>query len=1778
MVLAAVFFLSPNLMKATHIIGGEMLYRCLGNNQYELTLNLYRDCFYGASDAEFDDPASIGVFDNLTNQLLMDLRIPFMGDDTLRGFLADPCFVVPPTVCVHTTVYRDTVTLLPRPGGYHIAYQRCCRNQTINNIINPLNTGATYDIVITEKALTECNNSPVFREWPPIFVCAGSVINYDHSAVDLDGDSIVYKLCTPSTGATRGVPKPQPPNAPPYDTVVWVAPLYNLSNLLGAGDPLRIDVQTGRLTGRPELLGQFVVGVCIEEYRNGELLSKTRRDFQYNIGECGKITSAFAAPEAQCDNLTVNFDNQSQFSNNFEWIFDFPAGNFRSNEREPTFTYPDTGLYTVALIAEPNSVCADTFYQDIYLQNNSLFADFDASIFDCVDSTQIVITDLSVDTVSPIVSWDWEIRLVGAGIVITSTDQHPVFVVPNPDTVNITLNVVSQNGCMQTLIRTIPVDELDPGDGIVDTLRICEGDSIELNPSGNPAYDYIWSPASGLVGGAASVNLFNPTAAPATTTTYSVEISAGNTFCKVTKEVTVVVQPPPVVDFSYELDCDDRTVIFNNLSSTGNTVDYIWIFGDPTNPGAGSNLFNPSYTYPDTGTYNVSLILGSTSVCKDTIVKDVKVEDRILEAAFGFEYLNCEPGGLTIEFNDQSLNSANNTTDYNWFFNPPGVSLSGPNPQFTLSQSTDLEVNLVITTAQGCIDSVRQVLDINMVEDFPNDVQQICANDTTELNPNFNPNYTYEWSPSTGLDDPNSPNPRAVLNVSQDYTVKISAYGADTCEVIWNVSINVPMPIDLQTSGDEITCDSFVTIQASSASTNNIIWYENGVQVGTGNSLTVLVSGIKVYTAVAEDLIGCREEESVTVAGGPVDVIVPDDQTICLGDSMNLSITNLDPNDDLQYAWSPSNFFVPGTEDDPNPVLINPVGRKNITVRVTNQFGCIYEDSFQLVVVDPNAVLAFDYAVQCNGLTVVFENQSVNAFDFVWNFGDPNNPSAISTEDNPTYTYSDTGSYEVILTTAYNLACVDTLRKTIRVSDVVLRADFEADYTDCADSQVEVTFIDRSFSLQNSITSYVWNIDGTIYTVPSPVIIFTTDTTIDVTLYVTDAVGCEDSISRQITIQLLNFTLPDSLIQCNQEDLFLNPQGNPDYTYSWEPANSVDDPTSANPQFTGDETTIFTVVVQNIGADTCEIIKIVKVIVPDPIDLQIPNDTSTCGTPIVLQASGNMPLRYIWTSSATGAVLSNSELATINPVDTDVIIVEGIDIYNCSVRDSFTIVNNQVDIQTSGNIASCEETYTEISAINLDPRDTLTYDWTPAAQILSGQNTANPVVKTDRTGLNVFQVFVENQFGCRDTGSVRLTILPFNPAIEDSLMICPDVITNLNPNPNPNQQYFWSPPAGLLDPQTTANPRAQLTQSTTYTVIITQMVDTLICKDTAMVFVDVNMPLQLQTSPDDTLCEIGLVELFASSSVPGLTYTWSDSPDFDPVLGSDSVLLVSRRGINTYYVMAEDSLGCTEVEEIVLNIVPIEISVDPDTVICKETADRITVTNLNPEQILSYEWSPITNILSGGDTNSPEIILDETTTFTVNITNQFGCEAQEDVTVQVVDLGSLIDVSATPDSILPGGESQLLATLNSNYTYLWSPSGSLDDNTIYNPLATPNETTTYTVEVVDENGCISVREVTVVVFDPICADPYVFLPNAFSPNGDGENDILYLRANYIEEMDLEIYNRWGQKMFQTTDQSIGWDGNFKGEPVSPDVYAFYLRVKCINGEEFFKKGNVTLVR
>jgi gliding motility-associated-like protein len=168
-----------------------------------------------------------------------------------------------------------------------------------------------------------------------------------------------------------------------------------------------------------------------------------------------------------------------------------------------------------------------------------------------------------------------------------------------------------------------------------------------------------------------------------------------------------------------------------------------------------------------------------------------------------------------------------------------------------------------------------------------------------------------------------------------------------------------------------------------------------------------------------------------------------------------------------------------------------------------------------------------------------------------------------------------------------------------------------------------------------------------------------------------------------------------------------------------------------------------------------------------------------------------------------------------------------------------------------------------------------------------------------------------------------------------------------------------------------------------------------------------------------------------------------------------------------------------------------------------------------------------------------------------------------------------VEVNADPDFTIFEGESIEIFVSNpiTNAIYEWSNG---DDG--LSIIVSPTETTSYTVTVTDENGCTATDVVTVTVRKAQCDETDVYLPNAFSPNSDGVNDILYVRSNFIDDMELIIYNRWGQEVFRSKDQTVGWDGTFNGEPLPPDAYAYYLRALCINALEYRKQGNVNLLR
>ena len=390
--------------------------------------------------------------------------------------------------------------------------------------------------------MEDCNTSAKFNDWPPLFICVNEPIFFDQSAFDADNDSIVYRLCTPQLGATPTSPIPQPPNPPPYAPVNWVAPPYGVNNMLN-GSPggafLQIDPDNGLLTGLPNTIGQFVVGICLEEYRDNEIISTTRRDFQYNVGVCGETVSAFFTPDVICnEGLTVSLQNQSSSADQFLWFFNDPADlDFFDTSENPTYAYSDTGTYQIMLIAEPGNPCVDTFWKEVTFRFPSLTPNFEFEFGDCTDSLIISASDLSTDSISNPEVWNWTLSELTSGVLIASSDiQNPVFTVGASASYELTLVVEAANGCSQTFSQIFPVQIVDEVIEM-DSISICPGSSVPLNPTFLDGYQYVWSPAESLD----DPTQANPTASPLVTTTYSVIITDDSGTCSIERDITVSV-------------------------------------------------------------------------------------------------------------------------------------------------------------------------------------------------------------------------------------------------------------------------------------------------------------------------------------------------------------------------------------------------------------------------------------------------------------------------------------------------------------------------------------------------------------------------------------------------------------------------------------------------------------------------------------------------------------------------------------------------------------------------------------------------------------------------------------------------------------------------------------------------------------------------------------------------------------------------------------------------------------------------------------------------------------------------------------------------------------------------------------------------------------------------------------------------------------------------------------------------------------------------------------
>jgi len=606
-----------------HIVGGEIFYDCLGNNDYRVTLKLYRDCNGGG--ANYDDPASIGVF-NSSGGLVVELLVNFPGSH-LVTYTPNPCLIPPGNVCVEEAIYETVINLPPVPGGYDLSYQRCCRNNSIINLVDPQSTGATYTCHIPDPALAPCSSSPRFNEFPPIFLCQNSPLKFDHSATDPDGDSLVYSFADPYDGASFGNVMPQPPDPPVYSPVTFLPP-YNAQYPVNSSPALVVNNSTGMLTGTPDMLGQWVVGVRVEEYRNGKLLSTNMRDFQFNVIACPPIAAAaIPAQTVFCDGMKVNFLNNSVNASQFHWDFGEPSlTNDTSNVKTPSWTYSQPGVYTVMLVATPGTPCADTAYSTFRVYP-LLDPNFVAGPDQCFQHNNFSFTAAGAFQGNGVFSWDFGPKATPS----TSNSQNVSNVsFSAPGTYIITLTVF-ENGCSESYVDTVKVIPEPTLTYSPPLFSGCAPLTVQFSDSSfqdTCVTSVLWNFGDGITSGQ-----HNPDHTYPNPGIYTVSVSiTTNNYC-IGKDLTftvpnmVTVHPSPKARLSADptfLSVFDSLVTFTDLSQ-GATSCWIY-FGD----GDSSNNCGGTHLYPKSGVYSVIQIVENQFGCKDKFELNIDADLKAL--------------------------------------------------------------------------------------------------------------------------------------------------------------------------------------------------------------------------------------------------------------------------------------------------------------------------------------------------------------------------------------------------------------------------------------------------------------------------------------------------------------------------------------------------------------------------------------------------------------------------------------------------------------------------------------------------------------------------------------------------------------------------------------------------------------------------------------------------------------------------------------------------------------------------------------------------------------------------------------------------------------------------------------------------------------------------------------------------------------------------------------------------------------------------------------------
>jgi gliding motility-associated-like protein len=945
LILIISLFVAPFIANATHVVGGSLTYEHLGGSTYRISFKMYRDCGSGSAQLPNSVRVEVRRADGSSFAPDKDIIMPKTQIAVLNPPI-DTC-AFDPGICVEEAIYTTIVNNLPpNPGGYHLFFGYCCRNWSIVNIPNGGGgIGSSFYTFIPDNSLYLTNSSPQWKNFPPVFVCQGNPLVFDHGATDKDGDSLAYSFYNPFDDNAPTFPG----NVATFTQMPYNAG-YTWNDPLGGGS-LSIDSTTGIITGIPPALGQYVLGVQVDEFRNGVLINTVYRDFQFNIINCPPIPFPGIGPTDACSGLAVQFVNASTplTGNSFYWDFGDPASVIdNSTATNPNYTYPSIGTYVIMLVAQAGTPCADTIYDTLTV--SGIVPDFTMIDSVCVN-VPVNYNDISIPTANATVTgWQWNFGDATSAVIPAPTHTYT-----SPGTYAVQLIVTSSAGCIDSLTKNIFVQSL-PQALAVDTFACISNPVTNLNGAINGASGGLWIGSGGFAPGITDLNAaYTPTAAELAAGFATIILSTtGNGLCPAHSDTMILSFSVGITAFAGNniSVCKDSAQIL--LSGTIITASGgQWVTGGSgtfvPNPFDLNGSYIPSTADTAAGTVDIYLnSIGNGNCVPDSDTLTITFTTTPTVAILSND--TACAGSIIVPV------SANSTTGTG-YWQTLGSGSFTPNDSLNntgyFADSTDNangSVTLVFTsTNNGGCQSFSDTLNVALIP-APNvnySFTSVCPTDTlffNDLSTSTDPISTWQWDFNDGNSD-TSPNTSNVFDSAGVYNVSLIVTSSNGCvdTLVQPVLVySFPVANFFVNGVCQGVNSSFVdSSTVSGSSIGNWQWNFGDAATDTAQNPIHIYANSGNYDVdlIVQSVQGCYDTITKTIfiqgpptadfSSAPNSVKV--DEFFSFTDGSFANITN--------WEWDFGDTL--GTSTDQNPVYsYNEAGVYSVCLSVTDLLGC----------------------------------------------------------------------------------------------------------------------------------------------------------------------------------------------------------------------------------------------------------------------------------------------------------------------------------------------------------------------------------------------------------------------------------------------------------------------------------------------------------------------------------------------------------------------------------------------------------------------------------------------------------------------------------------------------------------------------------------------------------------------------------------------------------------------------------------------------------------------